>query len=290
TVQVNGALAPLFYVSPGQVNYLIPPGVPPGVASVVVTSGDGAVSTGSVQVAPVAPALFTANGDAQGALSSLLLRVKADGRQIYESLAQYDGTRFVTRPIDFGEESDQLFLILYLTGIRNAPPSGVRVSLGGVEYGALFFGAQGDFDGLDQMNVALPRNFGGRGKIELLVKSDGYGASNAAEFEIGSGTPSQGTLQITGPQQPLLAGEEFEIGGEGFAANPSENTAQIIADDGVTANAKVLSVSGATMRIQTPFGAGTGKLKVSRGQIEASADIRVRTSVSGFIERAVSQD
>src|SRR5215813_8704947 len=290
TVRVNGALAPLFYVSPGQVNYLTPPGIPPGMASVVITSGDGAVSTGSVQIAPVAPALFTANSDAKGALSSQVLRIKIDGRQIYESLFQYDGTRFVTRPIDFGEESDQLFLVLYLTGIRHAPPSGVRVSLGGVEYGALYVGEQGTLDGLDQLNVALPRNFGGRGKISLLVKSDGYGASNAGEFEIGSGTPSQGTLQISGPAQAVLAGEEFEISGSGFAANPRENSAQIVADDGVTAKAEVLAVSGATMRIRTPFGAGTGKLKVSRGQVEASAEIRVRTSVSGFIERAVSQD
>src|SRR5262245_39794014 len=290
TVRVNGALAPLFYVSPGQVNYLTPPGIPPGMASVVITSGDGAVSTGSVQIAPVAPALFTANSDAKGALSSQVLRIKIDGRQIYESLFQYDGTRFVTRPIDFGEESDQLFLVLYLTGIRHAPPSGVRVSVGGVEYGALYVGAQGTLDGLDQVNVALPRNFGGRGKISLLVKSDGYGASNAGEFEIGSGTQSQGGMQISGPPQAVLAGEEFEISGMGFAANPRENSAQIVADDGVAAKAEVLAVSGSTMRIRTPFGAGTGKLKVSRGQIEASADIRVRTSVSGFIERAVTQD
>src|SRR5262249_18396678 len=84
TVRVNGSLAPIFYVSPEQVNSLTPPGIPPGVASVVVTSGDGKVSTGSAQIAPVAPALFTANGDARGALSSQLLRVRRDGRQIYE--------------------------------------------------------------------------------------------------------------------------------------------------------------------------------------------------------------
>src|SRR4029434_9978107 len=98
------------------------------------------------------------------------------------------------------------------------------------------------------------------------------------------------SMQISGPAQAVLAGEEFEISGSGFAANPRENTVQIVAGDGVTAKADVLSVSGATMRIRTPFGAGTGQLKVSREQIEASADIRVRTSVSGFIERAVSQD
>ncbi|HKQ79054.1 MAG TPA: Ig-like domain-containing protein, partial [Blastocatellia bacterium] len=286
TVRVNGELAGLFFVSPSQINYLIPPGTPAGVASIIVTSGDGAVSAGSAPIAAVAPALFTASGDGQGALASQLLRIKADGQLIYEPLAQ----GIVTRPIDFGEQSDQLFLILYLTGIRNAAPSGVRVSLGGVEYAPLFVGAVGGLSGLDQVNVALPRNFGGRGRITLLVKASGYGASNAAEFEIGSGTQSQGTMQINSPALPVLAGEELEISGSGFAANPRENNVQIVADDGVTAKAQVLTVGANAIRIRVPFGAGTGQLKVSRGQIEASAAVTVRTSVSGFIERAVIQD
>ena len=168
-------------------------------------------------------------------------------------------------------------------------PSGVRVSLGGVEYAPLFVGAVGALSGLDQINVALPRNFGGRGRITLLVKANGYGASNAAEFEIGSGAQSQGTLQISAPAQPVLAGEELEISGAGFAANPRENNVQIVADDGLTAKADVLAAGATTIRIRVPFGAGTGQLKVSRGQIEASAAVSVRTSVSGFIERAVSQ-
>src|SRR5262245_44808972 len=81
TVSVNGALAPLFYVSPGQINYLTPLGIPPGMASVVVTSEDGVVSTGSVEIAPVAPALFTANADARGVLPSQLLRIQGGGEQ-----------------------------------------------------------------------------------------------------------------------------------------------------------------------------------------------------------------
>jgi len=290
TVKINGELAPLFFVSPGQINYLIPPGTPPGAASVVVTAGDGAVSTGSAQIGAVAPALFTANSDGQGALASLLYRVKANGQRIYEPLSRYDGASFVTRPIDFGAESDQLFLVLYLTGIRHAPLSGVRVSMGGVEYAPLSVGVQGGFDGLDQINVALPGNFGGRGRIKLFIKAAGYGASNVAEFEIGSGAQSPGTMQISAPAQPVLAGDELEINGAGFAANPRENNVQIVADDGVTAKAEVMAVSATTIRIRVPFGAGTGQIKVSREQIEASAPIRVRTSVSGFVERAISQN
>src|ERR1051326_7936082 len=50
TVKINGEPAPLFFVSPAQINYLIPTGTPAGTAGVVVTSGDGTVSTGTVQV------------------------------------------------------------------------------------------------------------------------------------------------------------------------------------------------------------------------------------------------
>jgi hypothetical protein len=45
TVRVNGVLAGLFFVSPTQVNYAIPGETQPGSANVVVTAGDGTVST-----------------------------------------------------------------------------------------------------------------------------------------------------------------------------------------------------------------------------------------------------
>ena len=197
TVRVNGELAGLFFAHHRK-SITSSRLARRSVASVVVTSGDGTVSTGSAQIAPVAPALFTASGDGQGALASQLLRVKANGQFIYEPLAQ----GIVTRPIDFGEESDQLFLVLHLTGIRQAATSGVRVSMGGVEYAPLFVGAVGGLSGLDQINVALPRNFGGRGRITLLVKANGYGASNAAEFEIGSARSRWGRYRSARPRNP----------------------------------------------------------------------------------------
>lgn len=295
TLKVNGQLAPLFFVSPGQINFLIPPGTPSGIATVVVTSGDGTISTGTAQIAPVAPALFTANASGQGALASQLLRVKANGQFIYEPLAQYSqaAAGFVTRPIEFGEESDQLFLILYLTGIRQAASSNVRVSIGGVEYAVSGIAPVAGFTGLDQVNVALPRSFAGRGRITLIVKASGSSASNAAEFEVGSGTTTPGgnaPIQITSlGSSSWLAGEEVEINGTGFAASPRENSVQIVANDGVTTKAEVIAVTGNSMRVRVPYGAGSGQVKVSRGQNEASQAIQVRTSVSGFVEVAVLQ-
>ncbi len=56
-------LAPLFYVGPAQVNYEVPSGTATGEALVTFTSADGTISTGTVNVTAVAPALFSANGD-----------------------------------------------------------------------------------------------------------------------------------------------------------------------------------------------------------------------------------
>src|SRR4030095_15106590 len=48
-------LAPLFFVSDGQVNYLIPEGLAPGVASVTVRSREGAVALGAVETEAAGP-------------------------------------------------------------------------------------------------------------------------------------------------------------------------------------------------------------------------------------------
>lgn len=55
--------APIFFVSPGQVNYQMPQGTAPGSATVTITSRYGDTSTGVVQIAAVAPGLFAANAN-----------------------------------------------------------------------------------------------------------------------------------------------------------------------------------------------------------------------------------
>jgi len=163
--------APLFFVSPGQVNYLIPPGTSVGTATVTVTSGDGTVSAGTAQIAAVAPGLFTANGDGQGAPAAAALRVKPGADPSFEPVAQYDSAqrRFVPRPLDLGETTDQVFLVLFGTGLRHHQAlSTVSVKIGGVETPALYAGPQGGV-GLDQVNLRLPRSLIGRGEVDVAL-------------------------------------------------------------------------------------------------------------------------
>lgn len=173
-------LASLFFVAPTQINYLVPANTAAGDAAVTITSGDGAVSVGRVRIANVAPGLFSANSSGQGVAAGEVLRVKANGTQVYESLSRYDASqqRSVPIPIDLGPEGDQVFLILYGTGWRNRSAlASVTTKLGGTSGETFYAGPQGSFAGLDQLNVLIPRSLAGRGEVDVVLMVDGVPAN-----------------------------------------------------------------------------------------------------------------
>ncbi|QQS48978.1 MAG: SBBP repeat-containing protein [Acidobacteriota bacterium] len=164
--------ARLFFVSPTQINYLVPTGLHPNDITVVVTSGDGSISGGSTNLSLPSPGLFSANADGQGVAAATALRVKPGNIQTYEPVAGYDDTlkRFVPIPIDLGPESEQVYLILFGTGIVNQVTNSsfpVTVKIDGTIADVAFVGKQGDFAGLDQLNVLLPRSLIGKGEVEI---------------------------------------------------------------------------------------------------------------------------
>ncbi|MDP8979688.1 MAG: FG-GAP-like repeat-containing protein, partial [Acidobacteriota bacterium] len=148
-------LAQLYYVSPAQVNYVIPSASAPGSASVSVTAEGHVTATDRIEVTMVAPALFTVNPDNLAAAN--VLRVSQNGDRIFETIYQTDQNGNITAlPIDFGAATDSVYLILYGTGIRNLRnPSSVSASIGGV---ITYAGAQGTYEGVDQVNLQLPRS------------------------------------------------------------------------------------------------------------------------------------
>lgn len=179
-------LAPLFFVSPTQVNYQIPPGTVPGAATVTITSGDGSVSTGVALLNAVAPSLFTANQNGDGVAAAVALRVKADGSRSYEEIAQFDAAQngFIARPLDLGPEGDQVFLILFGTGIRfRSSLSQIIGTIGGAFAEVSYAAAQPDFVGLDQVNVLVPRSLAGRGELDVLLTVEAQMA-NAVRINI----------------------------------------------------------------------------------------------------------
>jgi uncharacterized protein (TIGR03437 family) len=168
--------APLFFVSPQQVNFQIPEGTPLGPAAIMVTSVDGSISVLNVSIVTVAPGLFTANADGVGAASAYAIHVRPDDSQIYESTAVIDpgSGRYVTSPMAFGPESEKLYLAIYGTGWRLlSDVSRVSVTLGGVPGTVTYSGPQLIFVGLDQINLLVPRSMANRGEVDMVVTIGG---------------------------------------------------------------------------------------------------------------------
>ena len=108
------------------------------------------------------------------------MRVKPGNVQTFEPTVQYDNAirQFITSAIDFGPEDNQIFLVLYGTGFRQtATVSNVEVTLGGTAGTVTYAGLQPSLDGLDQINVKLPRTLIGRGDVDLVVTIDGLYAN-----------------------------------------------------------------------------------------------------------------
>lgn len=174
--------SPLFFVSPTQINYLIPSGTTAGIATVtVLNSAGGTVAVGSLDITSVAPGLFTADTSGKGLPTGQVLRVKTGNVQQYESLARFDTTqnKWVAVPIDLGATTDQVSLVLYGTGIRfRSSLANVVAQVGGTTAAQVTFaGSQGSFVGLDQINVLLPRTLIGRGDVDVVLTVDGQVAN-----------------------------------------------------------------------------------------------------------------
>lgn len=171
SVYVNGQSARLFFVSTGQVNYLVPEGTAAGPAQVVLVAKDGAVSRGTVNVTPSAPGIFTRLANGTGAPVAV---AGMDGTTFPTQISNADGTAVA---IDAGS-----FVMLFGTGFRYAS-SAMTMSIGGTAVTPLGFSAQSQFSGLDQANVQIPANMAGRGDVDLTLTVDGK-VSNIVKLKI----------------------------------------------------------------------------------------------------------
>jgi uncharacterized protein (TIGR03437 family) len=157
TVRVNGLLAPLFYVSPLQINFQLPPALQSGEAVIEVLAGDNTLSRHTVMLGATAPGIFTANQQGTGAPAALATK---DGVTMF-GVGNPDGT---PNALDAGD-----FLILFGSGWRRAPSALVKLTIGGVEAPILYAGAQSEYVGLDQLNTQLPTGLTGIVDVVLTV-------------------------------------------------------------------------------------------------------------------------
>jgi len=161
--------------APAQVNFVVPAGTMPGRAQVAV-----ATALGDILVEPVAPGLFSANADGRGVAAAVALHVKSDGSQASEFVFRCGAApgSCAAVPMDLGPATEQVYLSLYGTGIRNRSGlEDVAASIGGERAEVLYAGAQHSFAGLDQVNLKIPRSLAGRGEVQVSVAVAGKSAN-----------------------------------------------------------------------------------------------------------------
>lgn len=160
SVTMNGIVAPVLYVSPGQINAQVPNEVAAGPASLVVRAYGTLSPPKTITVKAAAPALFTVNGQAATPGSSI---------SIY-----FTGQGPVTAAVDDGA----------------APPTGSVVwakgptsaTIGGVAADVQFVGLAPNFPGVAQIDLKIPTLAPGTYPVVITI---GGVASNAVQIVVG---------------------------------------------------------------------------------------------------------
>jgi uncharacterized protein (TIGR03437 family) len=164
----------LFYVSPLQVNFEIPAGTATGTATVTFQNQNGTVQSTTIQIGSISPGLFEQNSS--GLAAALFLPVISGVQQSWQAVYQVVAGNVVPFPISLGPSTEQVFLEMYGTGIRDA--KSVTVTVGGLSVPVTYYGAAPGFAGEDQVNIGpLPQSLAGKGSVNILLTADGQAAN-----------------------------------------------------------------------------------------------------------------
>ena len=173
-------LSPLWFVSPGQLNFYISAGTATGAATVTVSNQTQVVAAGTLQIEAIAPGLFAMNANGQGVAAAVAVWARPDDSQTWQYVFAPPCIpgNCVPTPLDLGPETDRMYLQLYGTGIRGRSSlSAVSARIGGVDAPVDYAGPVAGLTGLDQVNLRVPRSLAGRGEVDIVLTVDGKTAN-----------------------------------------------------------------------------------------------------------------
>jgi uncharacterized protein (TIGR03437 family) len=162
--------AELLFVSKKQINYLVPAGAATGLARVRVRRDGDLVAAGMINISSVAPAVFALNAEGTGLAAASWLQISANGTPAEGLVFEPQTLKAVA--VSHDPAQGQTYLILYGTGVRGFVQA-VTATVGGIPVSVSGAGPQGQFSGLDQINIGpLPAGLAG-GEHEIVLAVDG---------------------------------------------------------------------------------------------------------------------
>jgi uncharacterized protein (TIGR03437 family) len=179
TVSVNGSAAGLYFVSAGQINFVVPRGLNTATTALPVTIfNNGAVIRTSLLLNPTQPDIFTSTNGAGGRAAVL---------NVTNPCVASPGEPFsvtTSRPVGSANgdcssaqtETVPTQLLIMLTGVRTlTSPSGVTVRIGTTDIvgttatdSPVTVGPS-NTPGFDQIRVTLPASLAGAGDVPVIV-------------------------------------------------------------------------------------------------------------------------
>jgi|GEM_PF-2571063 len=180
---VGDTLAPLLYVSPTQINYVISSAdVYPWVG--IERVGTPYVPKGiAVPVTPVAPGIYSVGANLAAASA---LTVAPDGTETFVPVTSCSGSSCASAPIDLS--GLPVYLSLYGTGFAQASAEQSTCTVAGQTLPATYAGPQLQIAGLDQVNMLLPKSLTGAGPTSVTCQMQSFagvgGIGNAVSLTI----------------------------------------------------------------------------------------------------------
>ena len=183
-VTIGGVQAPVVSVSPTEVVFVVPNGMPSGVADVVVSSREGFIHYGLANISGPNPTIVGVHGDTSSRAAALD-QMEASGRFNATSTLMWLGADSRTRltmvttgamtglaNTDLSNDvwsNGKLLVNLAESVTVEARLSDGRVFNLPVEYA----GVQGDQPGIEQVNFILTPELSGAGNVQLTVTAGG---------------------------------------------------------------------------------------------------------------------
>jgi uncharacterized protein (TIGR03437 family) len=172
----NSGSASMLYVSPGQINFVMPPGLATGVATFTLTNGTNTPVTAIGAVGQVGPTLFSMSGTGSGLAAATAASISG---VLSTPVSVMNCSSLPCQPVPIDVTTNTpVYLTLYGTGIRNRSSlDNVLVTVNGISLPALYAGPQPNFAGLDQINVQLTPDLLGSDISNVAIKVDQHQAN-----------------------------------------------------------------------------------------------------------------
>jgi uncharacterized protein (TIGR03437 family) len=187
SIQAAGQDAQLLYVSPLQINFVMPASLTSGTADIVVQSKDvGLTFRTTVEVRNTAPGLFSRDSSGSGP-GAILNAVTFQGGPFFVESTANLGDDKRTRLAIFGtgiRYAGNPFLDPSVTNVAAGVKAQARDNSGNIyDLPVEFAGAAPVYFGLDQVNVVLPPQLDGAGTLSLTLTAENA-SSNVVTFTV----------------------------------------------------------------------------------------------------------